>query len=268
MYFKSSHYFYFPVGDIPTGSELYRLVSSPACDNLECTRKPGIMTQNGIKVLVAEDDRDISEILCYHLTLNGYEVFTAYDGSSTVNTARKIKPHLIILDVMMPRKSGLEVCALLRKAPSFSDTYILMLTALSDDDTHIRGLESGADDFITKPVSPKVLMSRVGALLRRNTVNDDKALVIGSISIHPESYETYVDGREITLAKKEFELLHLLASRPGKVFLRNEILNRVWGNDVVVGDRTIDVHIRKIRQKLDIDCIATIKGVGYKFLLN
>jgi two-component system, OmpR family, alkaline phosphatase synthesis response regulator PhoP len=168
---------------------------------------------------------------------------------------------------MMPKKSGVEVCEILRTQPIFHDTLILMLTALNDEGFHIKGLESGADDYVNKPVSPKVIVSRVGALLRRsNKESGEKTLKRGNLSIDPTKFEVLVDDRQVTLAKKEFELLYLLASRPGRVFLRNEILNQVWGNDVIVGDRTIDVHIRKIRQKLGLDCITTVKGVGYKFV--
>lgn len=226
------------------------------------------MPSNGIKILVAEDDRDISEIISYHLQSNGYEVLLAYDGLQATDVTIKINPDLIILDIMMPKRSGIAVCEMLKKDSRFEDTRILLLTALSDDATHIRGLEAGADDFISKPISPKVLMSRVAALLRRSEKTNNSLLDLGPIVIHPESYETVVEGRRVTLAKKEFELLHLLASRPGKVFLRDEILSRVWGDEVIVGDRTIDVHIRKIRQKLDYDCITTVKGVGYKLDLK
>lgn len=226
------------------------------------------MSYNKLKVLVAEDDRDISEIIHYHLDLNGYEVQCAFDGIAATEAARQFLPDLIILDIMMPKRQGIEVCKILRKDARFAYTRILLLTALSDDVTHIRGLEAGADDFISKPISPKVLMTRVAALLRRVEKAENRLLDLGAISIDPEKFETKVDGREVTLAKKEFELLYLLASRSGKIFLRNEILSKIWGDDVIVGDRTIDVHIRKIRQKLDYDCIVTVKGVGYKFILN
>ena len=168
---------------------------------------------------------------------------------------------------MMPKKNGVEVCQLLRSQSAFKDTIILMLTALNDDGSHIKGLENGADDYIGKPISPKVLVSRINALFRRLSKPKTTVLNVGTISINPEQYIVSVDGKEISLAKKEFELLYLLAHRPGRVFLRNEILNQVWGNEVIVGDRTIDVHIRKIRQKLGVDCITTVKGVGYKFEL-
>jgi two-component system alkaline phosphatase synthesis response regulator PhoP len=200
--------------------------------------------------------------------LNGYEVHAARSGNEALEVAKKVQPDLIILDIMMPGKSGLEVCRIIRMDPSFNDTYILFLTALSDETTHVKGLETGADDYITKPISPKILVSRVNAFIRRSQKEDEKTLVIGPVTIDPVKFLTFMDGKEILLAKKEFELLYLLASKPGKVFQRQEILNRVWGNEVIVGDRTIDVHIRKIRQKLDMDCITTVKGIGYKFNLN
>ena len=167
---------------------------------------------------------------------------------------------------MMPKKNGMEVCEILRSQSSFKDTLIIFLTALNDESSHIKGLETGADDYVNKPISPKVLISRVNALFRRVIKErEGKLLKIENLSIDPDKFEVLVDEKDITLAKKEFELLYLLASRPGRVFLRNEILNQVWGNEVIVGDRTIDVHIRKVRQKLGLDCITTIKGVGYKF---
>jgi two-component system alkaline phosphatase synthesis response regulator PhoP len=192
-------------------------------------------------------------------------VYTAKDGDETLDKAKRIQPDLIVLDVMMPKKSGVEVCQLLRSQSAFKDTIILMLTALNDDGSHIKGLENGADDYIGKPISPKVLVTRINALFRRLSKPKAGVLTMDSISIDPEKFVVRVEDKEVSLAKKEFELLYLLAHRPGRVFLRNEILNQVWGNEVIVGDRTIDVHIRKIRQKLGIDCITTVKGVGYKF---
>ena len=225
------------------------------------------MDAKGKKILIADDEPDILEVLQYNLVREGYDVITAKDGDDALIKAKLSHPDLIILDIMMPKKSGVEVCEILRTQPIFHDTLILMLTALSDEGFHIKGLESGADDYVNKPVSPKVIVSRVGALLRRsNKESAEKTLKRGNLSIDPTKFEVIVDERQITLAKKEFELLYLLASRPGRVFLRNEILNQVWGNDVIVGDRTIDVHIRKIRQKLGLDCITTVKGVGYKFV--
>ncbi|MFM8805877.1 MAG: response regulator [Sphingomonadales bacterium] len=223
------------------------------------------MDQPARKVLIADDEPDIREFLQYNLSAEGYEVFTAKDGDETLDKAKRILPDLIVLDVMMPKKSGVEVCQLLRSQSMFKDTIILMLTALNDDGSHVKGLETGADDYIGKPISPKVLVSRINALFRRLSKPKAGVLTMDSISIDPEQYVVTVEGKEISLAKKEFELLYLLAHRPGRVFLRNEILNQVWGNEVIVGDRTIDVHIRKIRQKLGIDCITTVKGVGYKF---
>jgi two-component system, OmpR family, alkaline phosphatase synthesis response regulator PhoP len=218
------------------------------------------------KILVADDEPDIVEIIQYNLVKEGYEVVTAKDGDDALQKARSTNPDLIILDIMMPKKNGVEVCEILRSQPSFKDTLILFLTALNDESSHIKGLETGADDYISKPVSPKVLVSRVNVLFRRvNKEPEEKVIRIDNLEIDPVKFEAKVDSKPVVLAKKEFELLYLLASKPGRVFLRNEILNQVWGNDVIVGDRTIDVHIRKVRQKLGIDCITTVKGVGYKF---
>ncbi|HVZ57043.1 MAG TPA: response regulator transcription factor [Chitinophagaceae bacterium] len=219
------------------------------------------------KVLIADDEPDILEILKYNLTKEGYQVFTARDGDEALERARAIQPDLVVLDIMMPRKTGVEVCEILRAQPAFKDTLILFLTALSDEGTQVRGLETGADDYVSKPISPKVFISRVNALFRRLNKTETNTIQFGNLTIDPERFLVQVDGKEVTLAKKEFELLYLLASRPGRVFLRNEIMSQVWGNEVIVGDRTIDVHIRKIRQKLGIDCITTVKGVGYKFSL-
>jgi len=219
------------------------------------------------KILVADDEPDILEIISYNLRKEGYEVFTASDGNEALDKARLHHPDLIILDIMMPKKTGVEVCQILRTQPEFSQTLIIFLTALSDEAVQIKGLESGADDYVTKPVSPKVLISRVNAIFRRIKQEpvENKRIRIGNFSIDPASYLVTIDDREVSLAKKEFELLYLLASKPGRVLLRKEILSQVWGSEVIVGDRTIDVHIRKIRQKLNTDCITTVKGVGYKF---
>ncbi|MBM3441931.1 MAG: response regulator transcription factor [Bacteroidetes bacterium] len=224
------------------------------------------MDSKGIKVLVADDEPDILEIVRYKLEAEGYEVATASNGEEALQKARSVKPDLIILDVMMPFRTGMDVCRMLRSDTAFHDTLILMLTALNDELSQVRGLEYGADDYINKPVSPRVLISRVHALLRRKARNIDEAPIqLESLRIDPTQFSVHHEGQAIALAKKEFELLYLLASRPRRVFLRNEILSHVWGPDVIVGDRTIDVHIRKIRQKLGIDCIRTVKGVGYKF---
>lgn len=220
------------------------------------------------KILIADDEPDILEIISYNLNNEGYQVFTAKDGNEAIEKAKEVHPDLIILDIMMPYKSGVDVCRILRSQTAFEDTLIIFLTALNDDTTQIKSLEIGADDYITKPVSPKVLISRVNAIFRRVYKEDGKVIQIGNVIIDPEKYMVSINGGPVVLAKKEFELLYMLATSPGRVFLRNEILNQVWGSDVIVGDRTIDVHIRKIRQKLDLDCITTVKGVGYKFELQ
>ncbi len=226
------------------------------------------METNGRKVLIADDEPDILEILKYNLVNQGYEVITARDGDEALEKAKRTSPDLIILDVMMPKKTGVEVCQLLRMQPAFKETLIIFLTAVNDERTQIQGLETGADDYLSKPVSPKVFVSRVNALFRRVNKTENKAITIDKLTIDPEKFLVKVADSDVVLAKKEFELLYMLAQKPGRVFLRNEILNHVWGNDVIVGDRTIDVHIRKIRQKLGIDCVTTVKGVGYKFELS
>lgn len=219
------------------------------------------------KILIADDEPDILEILKYNLANEGYDVITAKDGDEALDRAHRHQPDLIVLDVMMPKKTGVEVCELLRAQSIFKETLIIFLTAVNDEGTQIKGLETGADDYISKPLSPKVFLSKVNSLFRRQNKADAKSIVIGNMTIDPERFIISIDENEVVLAKKEFELLYLLAQKPGRVFLRNEILNQVWGNEVIVGDRTIDVHIRKIRQKLGIDCITTVKGVGYKFEL-
>lgn len=230
------------------------------------------MEPKGKKILIADDEPDILEILDYNLRKEGYEVVRAANGDEALEQAKAQKPDLIVLDIMMPKRTGLEVCEILRSQEAFRDTLIIMLTALSDEHSHIKGLESGADDYVNKPISPKVLTSRVNALFRRlnkniNTKEEGGVLKIDNLTIDPVKFVVMADDQEIILAKKEFELLYLLASKPGRVFLRNEILSQIWGNDVIVGDRTIDVHVRKVRQKMGMDCITTVKGVGYKFEL-
>jgi len=217
------------------------------------------------KILIADDEPDILEIIEFNLQAQGYEVTTAKNGDEAFEKAKKVVPDLIILDIMMPGKNGIEVCNLLRMIPTFKQTLIVFLTALSDESTEIKGLETGADDYLTKPISPKVLVSKINALFRRLNKEETGIIKIGDLQINREKYSVTFKDEDIVLARKEFELLSLLASKPGKVFLRNEILNQIWGTEVIVGDRTIDVHIRKIRQKLGIDCITTVKGVGYKF---
>jgi two-component system, OmpR family, alkaline phosphatase synthesis response regulator PhoP len=234
--------------------------------NLTLCKQNVNMEGKAKQILIADDEPDILEIIRYNLEKEGYEVITAKDGNEAIEKAKEFYPGLIILDIMMPRKNGVEVCQILRTQPSFQDTLIIFLTAMSDESAQIKGLETGADDYISKPISPKVLVSRVNALFRRVTNKEaGKTLQIGNIAIDPVKFIVTIDGKEVVLAKKEFELIYLLASKPGRVFLRNEILTQVWGNEVIVGDRTIDVHVRKVRQKLGIDCITTVKGVGYKF---
>jgi two-component system alkaline phosphatase synthesis response regulator PhoP len=227
------------------------------------------MDQKGKKILIADDEPDILEIISYNLRQEGYEVITAKDGEEALQKAKKEDPALIILDVMMPYKNGMEVCQALRAMPKFSQTLIIFLTALSDEFSHVKGLEYGADDYLTKPISPKVLTTKVNTLFRRvSKPADNRVLKMNGLTIDPEQFIVHHKGKDISLAKKEFELLYLLASKPGRVFLRNEILSQIWGAEVIVGDRTIDVHIRKIRQKLGLECITTVKGVGYKFDLG
>jgi two-component system alkaline phosphatase synthesis response regulator PhoP len=220
------------------------------------------------KILIVDDEPDILEIITYNLQINGYDVQTAKDGDQGLQKAKEFKPDLIILDIMMPKKNGIEVCKILRSKPEYDDTLIIFLTALNDELSHVKGLEFGADDYISKPVSPKIMVSKVNSMFRRIIKPEQsKTIEEGDIRIDPEQYIVYYKETPISLAKKEFELLYFLASKPGRVFLRNEILNQIWGSEVIVGDRTIDVHIRKIRQKIGIDCISTVKGVGYKFEL-
>ncbi len=217
------------------------------------------------KILIADDEPDILEIIQFNLQAEGYEVATAKNGDEAIDMAKKHQPDLIILDIMMPGKNGIEVCKFLRTQPKFNHTLIVFLSALSDENTEVRGLETGADDYLTKPISPKILLSKVNALFRRLVKEENGITQIGDLTIDREKYIITYNNQDIILARKEFELLALLASKPSKVFLRNDILNKVWGTEVIVGDRTIDVHIRKIRQKLNLDCITTVKGVGYKF---
>jgi two-component system, OmpR family, alkaline phosphatase synthesis response regulator PhoP len=219
------------------------------------------------KILIADDEPDIIEFIEYNLLAEGYQVFTASNGDEALEQARKFQPQLVILDIMMPRKSGIEVCDILRQKPEFKDTLIIFLTALNDESFQVKGLEMGADDYINKPISPKVLVSRVNALFRRLEKQLSPAEPESGFTVDSEQFLVTVNGEKKQLAKKEFELIQLLYSKPGRVFLRNEILEKIWGSEVIVGDRTIDVHIRKIRAKLGVECIRTIKGVGYKFEL-
>lgn len=217
------------------------------------------------KILVVDDERDILQIVKYNLDLHGYEVQTAENGVEAIEKAKQFKPDLILLDVMMPHKDGIQTCIELRANPDFNDTLIIFLTALSDEQSEIRGLELGADDYIAKPIKPKLLVSRVHSAFRRIQTDDNKMILFPNLEINREKFLVKHHGKEISFPRKEFELFALLASKPGRVFLRNEILEKIWGNEVIVGDRTIDVHVRKIRQKLEADYIHTVKGVGYKF---
>ena len=235
---------------------------------IEGLHLPSKFLMNNVKkILIADDEPDILEIIQYNLKAEGYDVYTAKNGMEALEMAQKVEPDLILLDIMMPGKNGIDVCRMLRLNPLFKNTLVVFLTALSDESTEIRGLETGADDYLTKPVSPKVLVSKVNALFRRMHKDEPAILKVSDLESDREKYIVKYKGQEIVMARKEFELLYLLASKPGKVFLRNEILNQIWGTEVIVGDRTIDVHIRKIRQKLNLDCITTVKGVGYKFEL-
>jgi two-component system, OmpR family, alkaline phosphatase synthesis response regulator PhoP len=217
------------------------------------------------RILLVDDEPDILEIVGYNLKKEGYEITTANDGVQAIEKAIKHKPHLIIMDVMMPNMDGIEACEKIREIPELSKTIITFLTARAEDYSQIAGLEAGADDYITKPVKPKILLSKVKALLRRlddNTSTKNK--VLRGIEIDTEKYKVVKEGVEVRLARKEFELLQLLFSAVGKVFTREQIMNTVWGTDVFIGDRTIDVHIRKLREKLGDEFIKTIKGVGYR----
>ena len=218
------------------------------------------------KILLIDDEPDILEFLSYNLKKENYEVFTAENGTEGINVAKKERPDLIIIDVMMPGIDGIETCAEIRKIPKLKNTLIAFLTARSEDYSQIAGFDAGADDYISKPIKPKVLLSRVKALLRRSgDVSHPDMIEVGGLNIDREKYSVKKNNEEIIFPKKEFELLSLLASKPGRVFTREEILDKVWGDDVVVGDRTIDVHIRKLREKLGEEYIRTVKGVGYKF---
>ncbi len=217
---------------------------------------------------MVDDEPDILEIVGYNLSSEGYQVFTAENGVEGVKVAKKVQPHLIILDVMMPEMDGIEACEQIRKVPELNNTVITFLTARGEDYSQVAGFEAGADDYITKPIKPKVLTSKVKALLRRLKEEDaaDPVVKIGNLVINREEYKIINKGKEIILPRKEFELLSLLATKPGKVFKREEILDKVWGNEVVVGGRTIDVHIRKLREKIGDKSFKTVKGVGYKFV--
>ena len=229
------------------------------------------MKKSDIKILCVDDEPDILEILKYNLSNVGYDIYLANDGLSAIKKAKEIIPNLIIMDVMMPKMDGIQACENLRANEKFNDTIIMFLTARGEDFSHVAAYEAGADDYVTKPVKPKILISKVKGLLRRFknvTDNDINIIELNDIIIDKEKYKVYISGNNLDLPRKEFELLYLLASKPDKVFKREKIMENVWGGEVVVGDRTIDVHIRKLREKLGDKYIKTIKGVGYKFVTD
>jgi len=227
---------------------------------------------NTPRILLVDDEEDILEFVSYNLQREGFRVFSARNGLEAIQMTARIKPDLVILDVMMPEMDGIAACEEIRKLPGCKNVIIAFLTARGEDYSQIAGFEAGADDYITKPIRPKVLISRVKALLKRSgdvaadAHEDEKILKIGNITIDKERYLLLIEGRELTLPRKEYELLSLLVSKPDKVFTRDEIYKGVWGNNVIVGDRTIDVHIRKLREKIGNDHIRTLKGIGYKFI--
>jgi two-component system alkaline phosphatase synthesis response regulator PhoP len=223
------------------------------------------------KILVVDDEPDIVELIAYNLKREGYQVLTASNGQEAVTTAKKSLPDLIILDIMMPKMDGIEACRILRSMPEFKNTFVVFLTARSEEYSEIAGFNVGADDYIAKPIKPRALLSRINAILRRNMPVDefvDEKLEIGDLVIDREAFLVFQKGEKIVLAKKEFELLYLLASKPGKVYTREVILKNIWEDSVVVTNRTIDVHIRKLREKLGDHYVSTVKGVGYKFELE
>lgn len=224
------------------------------------------MNPEQTKILLVDDEPDILEFMEYNLKKEGYHIFSAKNGQQAIDTAVKVKPNLIILDIMMPELDGIETCRSIRNHPDLKNVLIAFLTARNEDYSQIAGFDVGADDYINKPIKPRVLISRIKALLRRiNGTASEDLIQIGNLEIDREKYTVTFNGKELTFPRKEFELLSLLITKPGKVFTREEIMTRVWGDDIIVGDRTIDVHIRKIREKLGDDSIKTIKGVGYKY---
>jgi len=220
------------------------------------------------KILIVDDEPDILELIEYNLKKEGYQVFLARNGQEAVTEAKRSLPDLIVLDIMMPKMDGIEACRIMRTMPEFKNTFMVFLTARSEEYSEIAGFNVGADDYIAKPIKPRALVSRINAILRRNAPAEDTAdnkLEIGDLVIDREAYLVFKKGEKVVLAKKEFELLYLLASKPGKVYTREVILKNIWEDSVVVTNRTIDVHIRKLREKLGDDIVATVKGVGYKF---
>jgi two-component system alkaline phosphatase synthesis response regulator PhoP len=222
------------------------------------------------KILIVDDEEDILELIEFNLLKEGYQVYTARNGQDGITEAKKIKPDLIILDVMMPKMDGIEACRIMRSLPEFKHTFMVFLTARNEEYSEIAGFNVGADDYIAKPIKPRALVSRINAILRRNgqqegDSNQVKSLEIADLRIDREAFLVYKNGQKVVLAKKEFELLYLLASRPGKVLTREQILKSIWDDSVIVTNRTIDVHIRKLREKLGEQYVGTVKGVGYKF---
>ena len=229
------------------------------------------MNKSEIKILCVDDEPDILEILKYNLSNEGYQISTAKDGKIAVKKAKETHPNLIIMDIMMPNMDGIEACEILRSDESFNDTLIMFLTARGEDYSYVAAYEAGADDYVTKPVKPKILLSKVKGLLRRSKKHSNKEvdeIEFGDLRINKEKYKVYTSDKSISLPRKEFELLNLLASKPDKVFKREKIMEKVWGEQVVVGDRTIDVHIRKLRKKIGDKYFKTVKGVGYKFIIE
>ncbi|RYE36440.1 MAG: response regulator transcription factor [Sphingobacteriaceae bacterium] len=228
------------------------------------------MSNSKQKILIVDDEPDILELIEYNLNKEGYQVFVAHNGQEAVAEAKKVLPDLIILDVMMPKMDGIEACRIMRTMPEFKNTFMVFLTARSEEYSEIAGFNVGADDYIAKPIKPRALVSRINAILRRNQPSEESAdnkLEIGDLVIDREAFLVFQGGEKVVLAKKEFELLYLLASKPGKVYTREAILKNIWEDSVVVTNRTIDVHIRKLREKLGENYVSTVKGVGYKFEL-
>ncbi|MBE9583538.1 response regulator transcription factor [Mucilaginibacter sp. JRF] len=220
------------------------------------------------KILIVDDEPDILELIEYNLKKEGYQVFLAHNGQEAVTEAKRTLPDLIVLDIMMPKMDGIEACRIMRTMPEFKNTFMVFLTARSEEYSEIAGFNVGADDYIAKPIKPRALVSRINAILRRNAPAEevvDNKLEIEDLVIDREAYLVFKSGEKIVLAKKEFELLYLLASKPGKVYTREVILKNIWEDSVIVTNRTIDVHIRKLREKLGEEYISTVKGVGYKF---
>ena len=229
------------------------------------------INKENIKILCVDDEPDILEILKYNLSNKGYQISTAKDGKAAVKKAMETHPNLIIMDIMMPNMDGIEACEILRSDESFNDTLIMFLTARGEDYSYVAAYEAGADDYVTKPVKPKILLSKVKALLRRSkkfSAKEVDEIEFGDLRINREKYKVYTSDRSISLPRKEFELLNLLVSKPDKVFKREKIMEKIWGEQVVVGDRTIDVHIRKLRKKIGDKYFKTVKGVGYKFIIE